>query len=64
VKLLRCLRAIKEFAFQVSEYPVVITFEDHLTANLQDKVAKVRVNLYHGILCSCIAGMVSSVPLV
>jgi phosphatidylinositol phospholipase C delta len=64
VKLLKCLRAIKEFAFQVSEYPVVITFEDHLTANLQDKVAEVRVNLYHGILCSFIAGMVSSVPLV
>jgi hypothetical protein len=51
VKLLRCLRAIKEFAFQVSEYPVVITFEDHLTADLQDKVAEVRMNLYHGILC-------------
>ena len=53
VKLLKCLRAIKEFAFQVSEYPVVITFEDHLTADLQEKVAKVRVHLYHGYIFYC-----------
>ncbi|XP_038711781.1 phosphoinositide phospholipase C 2-like isoform X5 [Tripterygium wilfordii] len=40
VKLLKCLRAIKDNAFYASEYPVVITFEDHLTPNLQAKVAK------------------------
>lgn len=41
VELSDCLQAIKENAFSASEYPVVITFEDHLTADLQAKVAKV-----------------------
>ncbi|KAJ6691930.1 PHOSPHOINOSITIDE-SPECIFIC PHOSPHOLIPASE C FAMILY PROTEIN [Salix purpurea] len=50
VKLLKCLRAIKEFAFQVSEYPVVITFEDHLTADLQEKVAKMVTKTFGGML--------------
>ena len=41
-----CLRAIKDNAFFASEYPVVITFEDHLTSALQAKVAMV-VQLYY-----------------
>lgn len=41
VDLIKCLRAIKEHAFVASEYPVVITFEDHLNPNLQALVAKV-----------------------
>ncbi|KAK7276399.1 hypothetical protein RIF29_17538 [Crotalaria pallida] len=40
VELIRCLRAIKEHAFVASEYPVVITLEDHLTPDLQAKVAE------------------------
>ncbi|KAE8734861.1 Phosphoinositide phospholipase C 2 [Hibiscus syriacus] len=40
VGLQKCLQAIKENAFKASEYPVVITFEDHLKPNLQKKVAK------------------------
>ncbi|XP_074350232.1 phosphoinositide phospholipase C 2-like [Apium graveolens] len=39
VKLLKCLSSIKEHAFTASEYPVVITLEDHLTPDLQAKVA-------------------------
>uniref|UniRef100_A0A162AIV1 Phosphoinositide phospholipase C n=1 Tax=Daucus carota subsp. sativus TaxID=79200 RepID=A0A162AIV1_DAUCS len=39
VKLLKCLSSIKEHAFVASEYPVVITLEDHLTPELQAKVA-------------------------
>lgn len=39
--LIKCLRSIKEYAFVASEYPVVITLEDHLTPDLRDKVAKV-----------------------
>ncbi|KAK8566331.1 hypothetical protein V6N13_002044 [Hibiscus sabdariffa] len=31
---------VKDNAFRASEYPVVITFEDHLNPNLQEKVAK------------------------
>lgn len=42
VKLTKCLRAIKEHAFEASPYPVIITLEDHLTPNLQAKVAKVE----------------------
>jgi phosphatidylinositol phospholipase C delta len=41
VELITCLKAIKDNAFSASEYPVVITFEDHLNAILQAKVAKV-----------------------
>ncbi|KAJ6435647.1 hypothetical protein OIU84_000783 [Salix udensis] len=40
VDLLICMRAIKNNAFQASEYPVVITFDDRLPANLQAKVAE------------------------
>ncbi|KAG5225930.1 zinc finger CCCH domain-containing protein [Salix suchowensis] len=40
VDLLVCMRAIKNNAFQASEYPVVITFDDRLPANLQAKVAE------------------------
>lgn len=41
VKLIKCLKSIKENAFVASEYPVVITLEDHLTPDLQAKVAQV-----------------------
>ncbi|CDP14020.1 unnamed protein product [Coffea canephora] len=39
VQLIKCLRSIKEHAFSASEYPVVITLEDHLPQHLQAKVA-------------------------
>jgi phosphatidylinositol phospholipase C delta len=41
VELNKCLEAIKEYAFATSPYPVILTLEDHLTADLQGKVAKV-----------------------
>ncbi|KNA19651.1 hypothetical protein SOVF_059400 [Spinacia oleracea] len=40
VELIKCLKSIKEHAFSASEYPVVITLEDHLTADLQAKTAE------------------------
>ncbi|OWM68715.1 phosphoinositide phospholipase C 2-like isoform X2 [Punica granatum] len=40
VGLMKCLHATKDYAFVISDYPVVITFEDHLTPALQAKVAK------------------------
>lgn len=40
--LQKCLSAIKDNAFHVSDYPVIITLEDHLPPNLQAQVAKVR----------------------
>jgi hypothetical protein len=38
---MKCLTSIKEYAFVASPYPVIITLEDHLTSDLQAKVAKV-----------------------
>lgn len=43
--LQKCLNAIKDNAFHVSDYPVIVTLEDHLPPNLQGKVAKVKDNL-------------------
>jgi phosphatidylinositol phospholipase C delta len=40
VSLIKCLRSIKEYAFVASPYPVIITLEDHLPSDLQEKVAK------------------------
>lgn len=41
IELIKCLKSIKEHAFVASEYPVILTLEDHLTPDLQDKVAQV-----------------------
>ncbi|XP_062085468.1 phosphoinositide phospholipase C 2-like [Humulus lupulus] len=45
-----CLRAIKEHAFKVSEFPVIITFEDHLPPNLQAKVAEMVTTTFGTML--------------
>ncbi|CAL5322699.1 unnamed protein product [Camellia sinensis] len=42
VELIKCLKSIKDHAFSASDYPVVITLEDHLTPDLQAKVAEVK----------------------
>ncbi|KAM6559737.1 hypothetical protein CsatA_028976 [Cannabis sativa] len=39
VELIKCLKSIKEHAFVASPYPVILTLEDHLTPDLQAKVA-------------------------
>ena len=41
VKLIDCFCAIKDYAFSALEFPLVLTFEDHLTPDLQARVAKV-----------------------
>ncbi|GAA0143242.1 phospholipase [Lithospermum erythrorhizon] len=46
VELIRCLKAIKEHAFSASPYPVVITLEDHLTPDLQAKVAQMLTQTF------------------
>ena len=35
VKQIKCLEAIKDHAFAASKYPVIITFEDHLSPRRQ-----------------------------
>lgn len=49
MELIRCLGSIKEYAFVASDYPVVITLEDHLTPDLQAKVAEVSLCIMMGI---------------
>lgn len=46
VSLTDCLQSIKTHAFCASVYPVIITFEDHLTPELQAKVAHVSKCYY------------------
>ncbi|KHN34717.1 phosphoinositide-specific phospholipase C P25 [Glycine max] len=50
VALIKCLRSIKQHAFVASEYPVVITLEDHLTPDLQAKVAEMITQTFGDIL--------------
>ncbi|KAK7300528.1 hypothetical protein RJT34_11374 [Clitoria ternatea] len=50
VELIKCLRSIKEHAFEASEYPVIITLEDHLTPDLQAKVAEMVTQTFGDIL--------------
>ncbi|GFY84488.1 phosphoinositide-specific phospholipase C family protein [Actinidia rufa] len=40
VRLIKCLESIREYAFIKSPYPLIITLEDHLTSDLQAKVAE------------------------
>lgn len=39
------MKSIKEHAFSASPYPVIITLEDHLTPELQAKVAQVKFQI-------------------
>ncbi|XWS52987.1 hypothetical protein CRYUN_Cryun11dG0119300 [Craigia yunnanensis] len=50
VELIKCLRSIKEHAFSSSPYPVIITFEDHLTPDLQAKVAQMVTQTFGNML--------------
>ncbi|KAL8162646.1 hypothetical protein V2J09_014135 [Rumex salicifolius] len=50
VPLKQCLKSIKEHAFETSPYPVVITLEDHLTPDLQAKVAKMVTETFETML--------------
>ncbi|XP_059297701.1 LOW QUALITY PROTEIN: phosphoinositide phospholipase C 4-like [Lycium ferocissimum] len=50
VELIRCLKSIKEHAFSASPYPVVITLEDHLTPDLQAKVAQMLTETFGDML--------------
>ncbi|KAL8192897.1 hypothetical protein R6Q57_027345 [Mikania cordata] len=50
VKLGKCFKSIKEHAFVKSPYPVIITLEDHLTPNLQAKVAEMATEIFGDML--------------
>ncbi|XVE52497.1 hypothetical protein DITRI_Ditri02bG0126800 [Diplodiscus trichospermus] len=50
VSLIKCLTSIKEYAFSTSPYPVIITLEDHLTPELQAKVAEMVTQTFGTML--------------
>lgn len=50
IELIKCLSSIKEHAFVASDYPVVITLEDHLTPDLQAKVAEMVHQTFGDVL--------------
>ncbi|XP_008805482.1 phosphoinositide phospholipase C 6-like [Phoenix dactylifera] len=50
VELIKCLRSIREYAFCASPYPLVITLEDHLTPDLQAKVAEMAAQTFGDML--------------
>lgn len=50
VELIKCLKSIKEHAFSASPYPVIITLEDHLTPDLQAKVAQMITQTFGNML--------------
>ncbi|KAJ6810556.1 phosphoinositide phospholipase C 2-like [Iris pallida] len=50
VELIKCLESIREHAFTASKYPVIITLEDHLTPDLQAKVAKMLKDTFEDLL--------------
>ncbi|GAB2293227.1 Phosphoinositide phospholipase C 6, variant 2 [Dionaea muscipula] len=50
VPLIKCLKSIKENAFAASPYPVIITLEDHLTPDLQAKVANMVTQTFGELL--------------
>ncbi|XWS07634.1 hypothetical protein CRYUN_Cryun41cG0006300 [Craigia yunnanensis] len=50
VSLIKCLKSIKEYAFASSPYPVIITLEDHLTPELQARVAEMITRTFESML--------------
>ncbi|KAI3994261.1 hypothetical protein MKX01_012518 [Papaver californicum] len=50
VPFIDCLKAIKEYAFVASEYPLVVTLEDHLTPELQAKAAEMITQTLKDVL--------------
>ncbi|KAJ6908881.1 hypothetical protein NC652_019982 [Populus alba x Populus x berolinensis] len=50
VPLIKCLKSIRDYAFASSPYPVIITLEDHLTPELQAKVAEMVTQTFGGML--------------
>eukprot|EP01018_Ginkgo_biloba_P000727 Gb_02010 [translate_table: standard] len=50
VEFIKCIKSIKEHAFVASQYPVIITLEDHLTRELQAKVSEMITQTFGDVL--------------
>ncbi|XP_078446454.1 phosphoinositide phospholipase C 4-like [Wolffia australiana] len=62
VELIKCLKSIKEYAFVASPYPVIITLEDHLTPDLQAKVAQMVSETFGDMLYYPESGSLEEFP--
>ncbi|PIN03379.1 Phosphoinositide-specific phospholipase C [Handroanthus impetiginosus] len=62
VPLIKCLKSIKEHAFVKSPYPVIITLEDHLTPELQAKVAEMAIQIFGEMLYCPESGCLEEFP--
>ncbi|KAL8539212.1 hypothetical protein ACS0TY_000999 [Phlomoides rotata] len=62
VPLIKCLKSIKEHAFITSPYPVIITLEDHLTPDLQAKVAEMAIQIFGEMLYCPESGHLEEFP--
>ncbi|CAL5363867.1 unnamed protein product [Camellia sinensis] len=62
VPLIKCLKSIKEYAFVKSPYPVIITLEDHLTVDLQAKVAEMATQTFGELLYYPESGCLEEFP--
>ncbi|KAF3776053.1 1-phosphatidylinositol 4-5-bisphosphate phosphodiesterase delta-3-A [Nymphaea thermarum] len=62
VELLKCLKSIQEHAFSASPYPVVVTLEDHLTADLQAKIAQMVTETFGDMLFYPESGSLQKFP--
>ncbi|KAL7107654.1 hypothetical protein ABFS83_06G067900 [Erythranthe nasuta] len=62
VPLIKCLKSIKEHAFVKSPYPVIITLEDHLTPDLQAKVAEMATQIFGEMLYTPESGLLEEFP--
>ncbi|KAI3458550.1 hypothetical protein Pfo_015213 [Paulownia fortunei] len=62
VPLIKCLKSIKEHAFVKSPYPVIITLEDHLTPELQAKVAEMATQIFGEMLYCPESGCLEEFP--
>ncbi|KAL8129957.1 hypothetical protein V2J09_019112 [Rumex salicifolius] len=62
VELMKCLKSIKEHAFSSSPYPVILTLEDHLTPDLQVKVAQMITETFKDFLFYLESGYLKDLP--
>ncbi|KAL3834841.1 hypothetical protein ACJIZ3_009577 [Penstemon smallii] len=62
VPLIKCLKSIKEHAFVKSPYPVIVTLEDHLTPELQAKVAGMVTQVFGDMLYCPESGCMEEFP--
>ncbi|XP_061351658.1 phosphoinositide phospholipase C 6-like isoform X1 [Gastrolobium bilobum] len=50
VSPIKCLESIKKYGFGASQYPVIITIEDHLTRDLRAKFAEMATKIFGDML--------------